>query len=314
MAGTTAIILTAYNRPSLVRDAIASVHCQTTRDWNLYILDDGSDEETREAILASSRTAFVRSAAYGIDDVWVDAFRTFPPLSPAPRIVWWKGPDRPMFHRKASIPYSRSINLALNHLLADEKYVTYLCDDDQLYPESIQARADYLDAHSDVHVVFGLSRSVQYDASGEFNKWSGNVAPQPGRHYPRPTGRRVFRDSGGPLHYFADLNERDPETGLPYVEEAFWQEGPITYGHEGKTDHNQVMHRRECLTSCYPWPDGAELGGKEFWGEDLGWGVGDYAFFTLLGRAHKFYGIDAWCCTKKFHGLSDGVSRAERRE
>lgn len=46
------IILTSYNRPLFIRRAITSVIAQTDPRWRLVIRDDGSDQETREAINA----------------------------------------------------------------------------------------------------------------------------------------------------------------------------------------------------------------------------------------------------------------------
>ncbi|MFM8568072.1 MAG: glycosyltransferase family 2 protein, partial [Candidatus Kapaibacterium sp.] len=44
------IILCTYNRAHLLPRAIASVHAQTERDWELVVVDDGSDDATAELI------------------------------------------------------------------------------------------------------------------------------------------------------------------------------------------------------------------------------------------------------------------------
>lgn len=301
---SVAILLTTYNRKALVQDAIRSVLEQDCDRWRLYILDDGSNNETRAAItLACGQTAwcFVDEVAGGIVVQSEDG-----------RIVWWRGPDRPMAERKSRISYSRSINIALNYLLQNERYVCYLCDDDQYYPESIRVRAEFLDTHPNVHVVYGRSRSVQY-ARGGFNKWDSAAPPKAGRFYPRPDGERVLMPGGlSARHYFAG-GKVDPETQLPYVEEAFFLEGPSQYGKPGMIDHNSFMTRRECLTDCREWPVKAD-GTVEYWGEDLSWGVGDAAHLTLLGAVHEFWGIREWVVSKKYHGLSDGVAATEVRE
>ena len=162
-----ACILTTYNRPRLVVDAIASVLEQDCDRWRLYVMDDGCDEATRTAI----RTI-------------LQAHHTVA----TPRVVWWPGPQRPMHERRATIPYSRTINVALNKLLQDEQYVTYLPDDDFFYPGSIRARAEYLDLNPEAHVVYGRSRSLQYDRGG-FNVWKDSVAPTAGGGGPVPNGR-----------------------------------------------------------------------------------------------------------------------------
>ncbi len=304
-----AVLLTTYNRPHLVQDAIASVLEQDCDRWRLYVLDDGCSSEARDAIAYALKihdpicnaTATVRKVCGGVvleDD----------------RVTWWQGPQRSMAERKSCISYSRSINIALNFLLKDERYICYLCDDDQMYPESIRVRAEFLDQHPDVHVVYGRSRSVQYAKDG-FNTWHDGAKPTPGRFCPRPTGERIVNPGGcSARHYFAN-DGIDPETKLPYVEEAYFVEGLTEYGKPGQIDHNSPMHRRECLATCRQWPRTfAGAGRVEYWGEALSYGVGDAAFLRLLGEVHPFYGIPEWVVTKKYHGLSDGVSSAEVRE
>lgn len=303
----TAVILTAYNRPTLVRDAIGSVMNQRDDNVRLIIADDGSNADNREAIEAALGAPTWVGAEI-IDCVGGTAVTTY--ATPKP-VTWWKGPNRSMTDRKASIPYSRTINIVLNHLLRDEKYIAYLCDDDAFYPESIDKRADYLDAHPDVHVVYGRLRAVQYARDG-YNTWTSADRPVPGMHFPRPSGPRVQIGEGGKRCFFAN-NGCDPQTGLPYVEEGYWEPGPLRYGQRGATDHNQVMHRVECLRTCRDWPRKPD-GSVEYWGEDVRHGVGDAAFFRLLGETHSFEGVDVWTVTKKYHAFSDGASNAEVRE
>lgn len=44
------IILTSYNKPDLVKQAIESVLHQTYSNWELFVMDDHSNEETSAAI------------------------------------------------------------------------------------------------------------------------------------------------------------------------------------------------------------------------------------------------------------------------
>ncbi len=53
------VILPAYNRPTYLRAAVASVRAQTLTDWELIIADDGSDGETR-AFLSELREQRIR--------------------------------------------------------------------------------------------------------------------------------------------------------------------------------------------------------------------------------------------------------------
>ena len=299
-----AICVTSYNRPHLVADCIASVREQDTDEWTLYILDDGSNRETIEAI----------NRACGSPEWWpFVAHGGMAYAAENRRFVWWQGYERSRADRAKTVSYSRNLNLALNFLV-QEPYICYLVDDDFFYPEAIRPRVEYLEAHPEVHVITGRQRSLQYGQDG-FNTWSSSAAPQSGRLYPRPTGRRVLMHGGcAAKTYFADPDERDPQTGLPFVEEATWTEGWSTYGAPCRHDHNSVLHRRECLTTCRTWPDGAALGGKMFWGEPRHMEPGDAAFFTLLGQAHQFYGLNTWVASKRYHAFSTGVVTGEVRE
>lgn len=301
----TAVILTVYNRPTLVGDAIQSILGQDDTDVTLYIMDDGSSAATRMAIDVACGGHWVMAGTASDGEVWRSA-----------RVCWWRGPARTMPERKSCISYSMTINIALNGLLGDERYICYLPDDDALYPEAVGARADYLDAHPDCHVVYGRMRSIQYGVGGARNEWRNAARPEAGVQFPRPTGPRQQVTTGGKWCFFAptDTEQSDPQTGKPYVEEGFWEPGLTRYGIDGRTDHSQVMHRRSCLSECgitYPHkPDGS----TEYWGEDIRHGVGDAAFFTLLATVHPFVGIDNWVNVKKFHALSDGVVATEIRE
>jgi glycosyltransferase involved in cell wall biosynthesis len=42
------VVIPAFNRTAFLRQAVASVKCQTFADWEIVIADDGSDDETRE--------------------------------------------------------------------------------------------------------------------------------------------------------------------------------------------------------------------------------------------------------------------------
>lgn len=48
----TSVIIPTYNRPSLVTEAIDSVLAQTTRDFELIVVDDGSRDETSTTLAA----------------------------------------------------------------------------------------------------------------------------------------------------------------------------------------------------------------------------------------------------------------------
>ena len=52
------IVMPTFNRPEYLRAAVASVYAQTVTDWELIVVDDGSDDSTRQCLrtLVSSKT------------------------------------------------------------------------------------------------------------------------------------------------------------------------------------------------------------------------------------------------------------------
>ena len=50
MSKTLTIALTTYNRPNFLSESIESILNQTFKDFDLIILDNGSDKETRSVI------------------------------------------------------------------------------------------------------------------------------------------------------------------------------------------------------------------------------------------------------------------------
>jgi hypothetical protein len=304
-----AVILTTYNRPKLVADAIKSVLNQTCDRWRLYIMDDGCDEDSREAI---------RDAVGGVPFEVVSPPGITQTDSP---VIWWQGADRTHQSRFDRVGYSYGINMCLNYLIRDEKYVTYLCDDDYFYPDSVGCRAKYLDEHPPsvgdivgVDVVYGRLRAVQYGQLG-CNRWDSIASAIPGMSFPNPTGERKYKHNGhASVVFFGDNDKekRDSSTGLHYVEEGFFLEGSTRYPIDGKCDHNQLMHRTDCLRRpIYPYNPG---GYTEFWDERRQQMAGDEAFFTILGSAFLFYGVPELVVTKRYHSHSDGVVQGAVRE
>ena len=274
----TATVLVSYNRPKLVRDCLASILDQHDRDWLCFVMDDGSNAETRRAI-QQTILASGRAGQFVVD--------FGPPASPE--------------ERRSYLRYSRRINEALSvivqHNLA--RYVCSVCDDDHLYPESIGSRADYLDAHPEASVVYGRLRSV-----GAGGSWDVAVPPIPGRTYTRPTGPRIPRPPhGGAADWPEDI---DPETGRG-VDEGFWQAAPMRFGEPHKVDHNQVLWRVDALQPTASWQRQSMPPRWEFWPEQREGTIGDADFFQrLLDRGHLFHGVDAWCVVKRYHRYSDG--------
>ena len=289
---TTAIILLSYNRPRLVLDALASIVEQTTGDWHCYVMDDGSTAEVQQVV-----SSLVRRV--GID-----------------RFTVSYGIARSTHERQAHLPYSWQMNRALTQIAQEGRrfaYVCGLCDDDFLYPEAIESRVNFLEAHPEAHACYGRLRAVHCGPVP--SDWNETGAPTPGRAYPRPHGITEYRaDKRASKVYFGScatcLNTdgdqlTDPQTGAPYVEQGFWQSAPFRPGRDSySVDHGQALWRTECLRTCRPWAavDGRTL----YWNERLEGNVGDASFFEALGEVHEFHSVGAWCVTKRYHSYGDG--------
>ena len=120
---TVSVILPTYNRASLLPRAVESVLSQTFSNWELFIVDDGSTDET---------PAVVRS--YLAD----------------PRIHFLK--------KKHEGSAGKSRNAGMR--LAKGKYVAFLDDDDLFLPEKLKRQVAWMDAHPAVGLLYSLIQVV----------------------------------------------------------------------------------------------------------------------------------------------------------
>ncbi|GMA60044.1 glycosyltransferase [Alicyclobacillus fastidiosus] len=125
------VILTSYNRSRQIRESVASVQRQTYSDWELFIVDDNSNEETKEVLnnIASRepRCTVIQSGVLQED-------------------------------RLKTTRYASCINLAIPHLTGE--LVSYLTDDDIYYPERFERMVDVFRNRPDISVVYGSQRVV----------------------------------------------------------------------------------------------------------------------------------------------------------
>ena len=109
------VIVIAYNRETMIADAVASILAQTMPDFELIVVDDGSIDRTAEVVKA-------------IRD---------------PRL-------RLIVHEKnCGIPAARNTGLAA----ASGRYIAWLDSDDLARPERLAVQADYLDAHPSTALI-----------------------------------------------------------------------------------------------------------------------------------------------------------------
>jgi glycosyltransferase involved in cell wall biosynthesis len=131
MAVKVSVILTSYNRPRQVVKAVASVRAQTHSDWELFIVDDNSNEETK-AVLSAIATYEPRCTVIHSGVMHEERAKT--------------------------TRYATCINLAIPKLTGD--LVSYLTDDDIYYPERFQKMVEIFERRPDIFVVYGSQRVI----------------------------------------------------------------------------------------------------------------------------------------------------------
>lgn len=139
------ILLSSYNRPRLIRDAIESVLAQTWPNIQLIIADDYSNAETHDVI-----------DQYAMK--W--AHVVYPPTEPTDQ-------ER-QFGSRCAI----CINAATKYAKGD--FLVYLPDDDFLLPTGIESRARYLIEHPEVNVVFGRIEACKSELPVPGFHWLGD--------------------------------------------------------------------------------------------------------------------------------------------
>lgn len=119
-------ILTSYNRTNFLRQAIESVTTQTYPYWELFIVDDNSNQETVDIILE-----FVNKDS---------------------RIHLLQSHVKPEDRGKTT-RYATCINMAIPKLTGN--LVTYLTDDDYYFPQRFEKMVEVFESSPHIHVLYG---------------------------------------------------------------------------------------------------------------------------------------------------------------
>ena len=128
-------LLSSYNRPVMLADAIGSVLAQDYRDFELIILDDNSADP-------------------GVLEV-LSRFWQHPQVAVVKSNVAWPG-------RLATTRYATMINIGL--AVARGEFITYLTDDDLYLPHRFRLMVAALDDGHDV--VYGSQRIEEAGPDG----------------------------------------------------------------------------------------------------------------------------------------------------
>ncbi len=133
------IIMTSYNKPKYIGKAIEGVLNQTFKDFELLLMDDNSDEETRNIIQGYLKDKRIR---YYCSDVTSVEERT------------------------EKVRYAVLINKALDMIKG--QYVSYATDDNVYRPERLEKMVDFMDRHPEVKIAYSSSKVQYLDKDGVF--------------------------------------------------------------------------------------------------------------------------------------------------
>jgi glycosyltransferase involved in cell wall biosynthesis len=112
------IILCTYNRAALLPNAIRSVIHQTKKEWELIIIDDGSNDNTYHSV------------------------KQF--LQHDPRIVYF-------YQNNQGLAKARNRGLAI----ATGEFICFVDSDDELTPQHLEKRLRYMEHHPSVDFIHG---------------------------------------------------------------------------------------------------------------------------------------------------------------
>lgn len=112
------IIICTYNRGNYLNTCISSILTQTNQDWELIVVDDGSNDHTFEVV-----------------DKYVQIHDNI----------------RYVKHKNLKLALSRNVGL----LLASGKYITFLDSDDTYKANHIQSRLNFMEKNRQVDLIYG---------------------------------------------------------------------------------------------------------------------------------------------------------------
>jgi len=207
---TFSIIITSYNRPRLVADAIIAARQQTFDDVEIIVADDDSNDMTKGSIYAAAD-----------NDPRVRIFWSPRTLDPAERV--------------AKLRYCVRINEVIPELRG--QFVTYCCDDDFLYPRAVQLYVAKFATTPEAHVVYGRLRSISYDV-GEQNSWNTQAPPISGRTFPKfgehdPAIGKIVNDASWQPDFFSPFGGRLDHNQVAHRVECYKELGAAPWWPEG---------------------------------------------------------------------------------
>ncbi|KXZ22870.1 glycosyl transferase [Bacillus nakamurai] len=143
------VIMTSYNKSDYVARSIKSILSQTFTDFELFIMDDNSNEETLAEIRPFLTDARVRFYKSDISDVK---------------------------ERTEKTRYAALINQAIE--MAEGEYVTYATDDNIYMPDRLEKMVNELDGDREKAVIYSSSKTYHLNQHQEVVKETVRPAEQ----------------------------------------------------------------------------------------------------------------------------------------
>lgn len=108
------VVIPSYNRSGMTADAVNSVLSQTFRDFEIIVVDDGSTDDTEEALRRFS--------------------------------------DRITYHKQKNAGVASARNKGIS--LSSGSYICYLDSDDLWHPDKLATYKDAIDANPEIAFLF----------------------------------------------------------------------------------------------------------------------------------------------------------------
>lgn len=153
MSDLVSIIMPAYNAASFIEEAIHSVLQQSYSNWELIIINDGSQDDTEAKILSF-------------------------------------GDSRIRYFSQENQGVSAARNVGLANMRGD--YFCFLDADDAYFPDSLEKRIQVLQQNPDVHFVDGYVHVTQDDLKTLIRVWKPQLRQIFPRPYLMRLDRRIF--------------------------------------------------------------------------------------------------------------------------
>lgn len=186
MTNLVSVIVPCYNRATLLRQAIASCALQTHRDLEVIVVDDGSEEDLRQAVeVARQEHGFGEELRYV---------------------------------RQERRGGGSARNLGFGHALG--QFVQYLDSDDLLHPDKLTVQVAQLTEKPELDMVFGLDEQFAETVGDIRLLWNIPVRSDVSEHLDRFLTEDTVWQTGSPLWRKAALQRIGPwDDGL-----SCWQD------------------------------------------------------------------------------------------